>query len=177
VDFGCNNLGGIHHSLPFDLLHCRRIGTQPRLCECILCAKKINQHAILAGIQAAREKAKQRRKEEEKEKIRSGQQVVVRQRKHKAQIQIDFDIDYDASENIGIQEGETNVEKFYAVVTEKLTEEEEAKIRIFSPEFCKKVDRMARYWGKVLQHQSDRTLGRTHFPHGITKNTKIAGHE
>jgi hypothetical protein len=177
VDFGCNNLGGIHHSSPFDLLHCRRIGTQPRLCECILCAKKLNQHAILAGIQSAREKAEQRRKEEEKEKIKSGQQVMVQQRKHKAQIQIDFDIDYDASENIGIQEGETNLEKFYAVVTEKLTEEEEAKIRIFSPEFCKKVDRMARYWGKVLQHQSDRTLGRTHFPHGITKNTKIAGHE
>jgi hypothetical protein len=168
VHFGCFNEGGIHQCSPFDLLHCRRIGTQPRLCECILSAKRLDSKKIVTDIQ-------KQQVTREKEAMKNG--VAQAKRVNKSQIQFEFDIDYDETTGEGLREGETNQEQYYAVITQKLTEKEEARTKIFAPAFAKKVDRLVRYWGRVLQHQSDRTLGRTHFPHGITKNTKIAGHE
>ena len=47
------------------------------------------------------------------------------------------------------------------------------KHRVFSKSFCVIVDKVALFWGKELQHQSDVALPRTYFPQGITCNSKL----
>ena len=47
----------------------------------------------------------------------------------------------------------------------------------FSPKVCKEFDKIAKIYGRYLQHQSDHNIPRTYFPQGITNNTKKNGHE
>jgi hypothetical protein len=48
---------------------------------------------------------------------------------------------------------------------------------IFTASYKEKFDSWAKIYGRLLQHQSDRTFARAYFPSGITKNSKKHGHE
>jgi len=67
-----------------------------------------------------------------------------------------------------LKEEEQDYERMQREVSTPMREEELQKKRIFSTQVNIKVNKMARYWGKLLQHQSDRSLGRTYFPQGIS---------
>jgi hypothetical protein len=77
------------------------------------------------------------------------------------------------------KKNETEIDDTEIVVkiTEKLDESELMPYRVFSKEVRADVDLMAKKWGWILQHQSDKSLGRTHFVNGITSKSKLAAHE
>lgn len=58
-------------------------------------------------------------------------------------------------------------------------EEEEVQNKVFNEDLTNLVDDVAKYWGKLLTHQSDRSLGRIYSPQGIAKGTssKFTGGE
>ena len=47
---------------------------------------------------------------------------------------------------------------------------------IFSPKVKARFDTLAKKYGKLLQHQSERNLPRTYFPQGITSNSLFFAH-
>jgi hypothetical protein len=70
-----------------------------------------------------------------------------------------------------------NINAYEPVVTERLTEAELQSLNIFTKTFNPIIEELANKWGVWLQHQSDRSLGRTVFVNGITCNTKFQAQE
>jgi Plavaka transposase len=56
-------------------------------------------------------------------------------------------------------------------------ETETGKNRFFTPSTCLRFDSHARFYGRLLQHQSSRNLPRCYFSHGVTGNKKKNAHE
>lgn len=170
LSFGAYQVWGCHRCSPSDHLHTRRIGTQKRLVECCLECKCINARHMITKIMDDR----RRRATTEQSAGTGGGKT----NKSSADSVLKFDDDGNdkLDKNGNPVEPPPPDKELYLVVTEKLNLEDEAKMKVFSPGFCARVETMAKYWGKTLQHQSDRSLGRTFFPNGITSNTKIAGH-
>jgi hypothetical protein len=77
----------------------------------------------------------------------------------------------------GQRPGKCDEERVEVKITEALTEDEMSKFRVFSPEIRTQVDIMAKRWGWCLQHQSDKSIGRTVFANGIFAQSKLAAHE
>jgi hypothetical protein len=63
------------------------------------------------------------------------------------------------------------------LVMEAFTKEEMLKFLVFSDSVLKLVEAIAKMWGWKLLHQSDRSIGRTHFVSGITGGSKVQAHE
>jgi hypothetical protein len=191
LSFGAYNGDGIHQCSPFDILHTRRVnGTQQRMCESALTAKRLDAKVKVKEIFENEQKNKKLRERDEernrnKKGINAKPQKAIEKKKRKSGAScttesglnekhvIELDVDND--------EKDCNEEDFdnrpRLEVTRKLTPEEEAKTRVFSPSMCIQAERLARYWGKLLHHQSDRIFDRTFFPNGITNDTKISGNE
>ena len=60
---------------------------------------------------------------------------------------------------------------------ESLTADDLNSINVFSDQIARIMEHFCEIWGAELSHQSDRSLPRTHFPQGMTANTKTNGHE
>ena len=69
------------------------------------------------------------------------------------------------------------VQKKTTTMTKPMSAEDLAEDKVFSPSHCRVVEELWLQWGALLQQQSDRDPPRTHFPQGISDQTKTQGHE
>jgi hypothetical protein len=158
VSFGYYGVSNVNKACPGDIMHSNNEGTCHNTIESIMSCYRCNINAEL--IEA---KAKKKVKYKEAlERKRAAARVANKKAREK-----DMSLDRSAME-------ESHVE---IKITETLTEQELHKYRVFTEPIKGQVDVMVKKWGWCLQHQSDKSIGRSHFVSGIFSQSKLAAHE
>jgi hypothetical protein len=148
----CDPVRGIHGACPAEDMHVNRTGNQLRLID---------------GILACKRSLKRQRKSDPIGVPGSITDSQV-QRKRNRPSSYSSDDDNQATE----EEPLPNYDDYIAPAKELMS-----KNAIFTDSVKAVVDRYAKAYGRLLQHQSDRDLPRTFFPQGITQNSKKAASE
>jgi hypothetical protein len=177
VSFGWYGLGNINAATPADIMHTINLGMMMKVEEAILGSRKPNANAIIAQIQ--KDRKEQEKKLNETKKKRVDNMISVRYEKYIARIENAHTEEEAAELQAEMEELNLDMENTNQVVlvTEAFTKEEMSKFLVFSDSVLKLVETMAKMWGWKLLHQSDRSIGRTHFVSGITSGSKVQAHE
>jgi hypothetical protein len=161
VSFGYYGVGNVNKACPGDILHSNNEGMCHTTIESIMTCYRCN---IAEELRVAKEKKKVKYKLAiEKNKNPSKEANKKSKKKQKS---------LEQEEEDSIDKSNTEIK-----ISETLTEQELHKYRVFTDPIKAHVDTMAKIWGWCLQHQSDKSIGCSHFVSGIFAQSKLAAHE
>ena len=177
VSFGWYGLGNINAATPADLLHTINLGMMQKVEESILGSRKPNENAIIQCIKKDRKEKEKIMDETKKKKVKK--MIQVRYEKYTKWMAGTKDDNERAEleERMNELNHDTENSNHVTVIMEAFMANEMSKFLVFSDKVLKLVETVAKIWGWRLLHQSDRSIGRTHFVNGITGGTKVQAHE
>jgi hypothetical protein len=145
--------------------------------ESILASRRPNANSIIKQIR--QERREKEEKLDKKKKLRVQRMIQVRMEKYNAFIK--GTTDQEQREGLEEQLEELNHDtensNHVTVFTEAFTVKEMSKFLVFLDTVVKLIEAIAKMWGWQLLHQSDRSIGRTHFVNGITGGSKVQANE
>jgi hypothetical protein len=150
----CDPVRGIHGACPAEDLHVNRTG---------------NQLYLIAGLLECKRSLKRKRKVPP-----VGATAVPKRKRNNPTITKSASYSSSEDESQAMEEEEPVPNNDYYNAPDKPQLSQNA---IFTDAVKAVVDRYAKAYGRLLQHQSDRDLPRTFFPQGITHNSKKAASE
>jgi hypothetical protein len=176
VSFGWYGLGNINAATPAHILHTILMGVLEKLEEAILTCRKPNADAIISEIRNTRKKAFAARQAKLNSRVQK--MIATRTKKYKEKMKhenkrIRMDLECRLKEMNEDLKNSTHD----TLVTEAFTDDEMSKYLVFSKKVKNYVEVMAKNWGWLLLHQSDRSIGRTHFVSRITGSSKVQAHK
>jgi hypothetical protein len=177
ISFGWFGVGNINAATPADLLHTINLGMMEKVEESILASRKPNSNSIISQIKQDRKDKEKKLDAKKKNMVKK--MINVRYEKYKKWM----DSARDEAEREDLQEElnelnhDTENSNHVTVITEAFTLAEMSKFLVFSDKVIQLVEALAKIWGWQLLHQSDRSIGRTHFVNGITGGSKVQANE
>ena len=158
VSFGYFGVGNVNKACPGDIMHSNNEGSCHATIESIITCYRCN-------ITEALKEAKARKKVKYKEALEKKKKALLHAQERAKELEKEVHPTVFDESNVEIK------------ITETLSEQELNSYRVFTDTIRGQVDVMAKKWGFCLQHQSDKSIGRSHFVNGIFSQSKLAAHE